>query len=106
MHKVSCGLLLHAQVLMHTATGIHGKNDFQGQLRLALEYRYLLRVVIFGEQKFVLGQARDRSSFVIGHIDEDMHQPDIDADGGWLRARLSVDSKSPEGKGAAECRAK
>lgn len=70
---------------MHTATGVNGENNLQWQLRLTLKYGNLLWVIIFREQEFILGEARDRSSFVIRHIDEHIHQPDIDADGGWLR---------------------
>ena len=99
MHKVFRRLLLHEQVLMDTATGVNGKNDLQRQLRLALKHSDLLRMVIFRKQELILGQARDRSAFVIGHIDEHIHQADIDADGRRLCGRLRVDS---EAEGAAK----
>src|ERR1700733_10722357 len=60
-------------------------------------------MVIFRKQELVLGEARDRSASVIRHIDEHIHQPDVDADGRWLCACLRVDSQAED---AAKCCAK
>src|ERR1700682_2592332 len=88
---------------MDTSTGINGKDDLQRQLRLALKNSDLLRMVVFRKQELVLGEASDRSSLVIGHVDKDINQPAIDTDGRWLCACLRVGN---EAKGAAECCAK
>ena len=99
MYKVLCGLLLQAEILVHAAASVDGKHDLQRQLGLALEHSDLLRVFILGEDECIPIQPRDRSAFVIGNIDEDIHQPDIDVDGRRL-------GKAAESKGKADDRAK
>jgi hypothetical protein len=110
MYKVSCCLLLQAKVFMHAAAGVNGQDDLQRKLRLAFKNGDLLRVVILGELKLVPGQAGHRSSFVIGNIDEDIHQANIHADGWWLglpgewRPCLRLAGDSAESKRAANGR--
>ena len=86
MHKVPGRLLLESEIFMHASAGIDGQDNLKRKLGLALKYGNLLRVVIFREQKLVPGQAGHRGSFVIGNIDEDIHQANVHANGGWLVA--------------------
>jgi len=78
MHEAAGGVGFFGEVFADAAAGIDGQGEVEGQFGLALEDGDLLGAGVFSDLEIFAGEAADDAAVVIGDVDEDADQADID----------------------------
>ena len=76
--------LFEPKILERAAAGVDRQGQVQGYFRLALEDRNLLRPAVFHHLEIVPGKTADDGARLVGHVDEQVHQLHVHAEGGVL----------------------